>query len=272
MVDSQGRNFAGQGGTDEVNIGVVPGALFEFDQNWTALAFVRTEGFATEEGTIFAKADIAIMQQRSQFVCRVTAGAEPQAIEVLATNDSQNGFKVIATGGLHIALNVWYLIAVTNDGSGAYKLYTLLAEGGFSPGFSSGFSRQGALDNGVNTATVINNAIDLAAPNSFGRHSSSDELEGDLAFEAYFSETFSLQDIERYRSNPARVVQRKSAAFQSAPPTCEYFLPFGMSTPEADFSANAIKGKILGVPSFSIGDGPPVVTPWHTDHPMGGRL
>lgn len=152
-----------------------------------------------------------------------------------------NGTLALQTANLYSA-NVWYMLVVTNDGTGntngsSLDVFTL-----------DGTSVVSSL------LTHGADAADLTNPILIGRNGLTDgfQMNGDMAYVCYTDFVVSARDMQDYILNPVMTAARFK------PSGVQFFLPLNGSSPEVDWSGNANNGTVNGSPS--IVDTPPFST------------
>ena len=225
-----------------IDLGDISTARFEDLVAWTFLSFFRVETTAGDDRCIVGKWASAA----EQFIIRVDGGTAPQEIQVF-TNDAQR-----ITGGNNVALNTWYLVALSNDGGGgatAMAFSLIEMDGTFLDDELTG---DHAGDSGL-TATVFLGK----------RENGQDRMDGDIALTTYVDAALSKQDKLNYLRTPHRMVAKWIGQHG-----VQYFIPGGLSDPEVDLSGSGITANRDGSPT--VGDNPPVGLWYGADVVSGG--
>ena len=171
------------------------------------------------------------------FLLRTDLQGAPANIEVYT-----NGALSI-TGGDSVALNTWYCIAVTNDGTenaGGFKYYLIGMDGSI-----------------VNTVSDQHDsdAVDLTGELSIGGRASNDEMDGDIDYVCYIQQELTQAQCVAYSQNPYRLAQ----SLQTAAGNVVFFLKLGMGGINAvDLSGQATSWT---VPGTLVVSNPPPVAP-----------
>lgn len=215
------RNF-NDNAADYINLGDISTARFIGTTEFSFLVFFRVENTAGDDRVILGK--------ENRFVLRIDQGAASQELQVRVEG------SVIIEGGSNVALDTWYLGAVTNDGtsSATGMLEYLLTMDGT------------VLDNAI---SGDNNLISHTEAIHLGVRAGVDPMDGDIAYAAYFDFELSLAQIKAYLWNPIMFTAQYNA-------NCEFFLPLKGASPEPDWSGNGNNGTVNGSPTIS--DNPPV--------------
>jgi hypothetical protein len=215
---------------ESVRISDISTARFERLETWSFLAFFRTSAIGSEERTIVGKRGTGLDQQFHIYVVREAA---PSRMRVFG------GGSVRITGAESIATDTWYLVAVTNDGTGGtdgITLYTLTMDGSF-------------IDDAV-TGTFSADSSDLTENIYFGIKGvdNTDDLLGDIDYPIYVDKEMSRSEILHYLYNPVRV----AAMLPSDGSSVEYFFKFGATGADAvDLSGKNISPTLNGTPTVA---------------------
>lgn len=205
-----------------ISLGDLSSARFQDLSAWTYLCFWRHET-VTDERCFISKWTAVTAQKHAFFR---TEKATPTHLEIYL-NDT-NFITTTAT----FSTNTWYFFAITNDGTGTnginvyvYNMAGTLvsSESGDHPGDPSDL-----------TAPLI-----IAA-----RGTSEDRMDGDLAYQAYFTEEFTQAEVKAFLINPYQILSQKRN-------NCVFFLPLNGSSPEVDYSGNRNNGTVSGSPILS---------------------
>jgi len=204
-----------------VDLGDIAACKFETAQTWTVLCFFRR--------TTQTSHDVIISKWSSgparQFYIRVASSDD---VHVYMNSGKRiNGATSVTTG--------WYLVAVTNDGTGGaggLKLYTMDMLGAFIDDAVTGQ----ASDDSNLTETI-----------KFGKNNS-DPHNGEIAFAACVGNEMTKEQIIEYRHNPYMVVAKQA--------TVHFFLPLIGGSPEPDWGGADNPGTING--TLVVGSNPPI--------------
>lgn len=222
------RNFSPT--TDEISLGDIAAARFEFDVAWTVLAFFRVEETATDDRCIVSK-------WGAQFLWRIDKGTAPQNIEVY----QDSALKI--TGASSIQLDTWYLGAVTNSGDTPTSTLTLYTFGMDGTPIDDGVTGTNTADRSLTPAIMLGRTA-----------ASSDPMDGDIGFACYVDAVLSKAEVLSYLYNPWQAQRNFQANYGT-----QFFLPLGFASPEPDFSPNGNTGTVSGT---TIGEGPPAGPPF----------
>ncbi len=225
------RNMVRSAGTDYIALGDVAAARFQELSAWTALVFFRMASLdASNEGTIFSKSNNSSSQR--QFWIDINNGTPPQEFEVYINN-----LKVIDNNVNIIDVDIWYMVALANDGTGGaggLKLYMATMDGSFDADHNPTTGTHGG-DSGTLTSPIWAGARNQAA---------ADYWDGDLAHFAYFGSELSSAKILQYLRHPTRVAVAEGS-------NCIFYLPLMGGSPEQDLSGNQNNGTVNGTPTVS---------------------
>ncbi len=235
------RNFVRSAATDYINLGDVAAARYAVSSTWSQFVFFRqASSDSSSESIIIAK---QTQPTDATLRIRINNGTAPQEVEIYMDNSEQ------ITGPDVIALNTWYMIALTNDGTGdagGLKLYLATMDGVFETDYNPATGT--ALEDVSATADVRIGQIES---------SGADWWDGDIAHVSYFNTEFSSAKILQYLFHPKRVAVAEGAG-------CIYYLPLGYGSPEQDLSGNQNNGTVNGTPSISAMPPTAGFTPhWH---------
>jgi len=215
-----------------VDLGDLSSAKFDADVDWTFLCFFRVNQISTDDNAIIGKWTGA----STQFLIRTDNTASGNApMEVWF----DGGLK--RTGGTNIAVDTWYMVAVSNSGAGNNMLLYLYDMGGAALDDALASS---SADDADQTSVVLLGA----------RDANDDNIDGELAHAAYIDKTMSKGEIEQYLWSPARAVAKHITA------GVQFYLPLGLGSTEPDFSGSGNTGTVTG--AMTVEDNPPVA-PWY---------
>ena len=231
------RTFA-DGSANRVTLTNPSSSMFTTGSDWTALGFVRITDTDGDDRTLFGKH----VGAGDRFSIRSDIGAAPRPLHVRV-----NGSR-IAYSGNSIAEGTWYLVGCRQTGASnnmeAFVISLDLATVDIGA------------NNGTNTWT--GNSADLAIGNERASATASDEMDGRVAFCAYFTRKLTDNELRQYARSPLSIWTKYKA-------DALFLLPLIGTSPEPDWSGNGHSGTISDSPG--VGDMPPVMWQW----PLAGR-
>lgn len=220
-----GRLFDADGtGSTFIALGDIAAARFERLETWTYLTFIRVEETEGDERAFIRK---GTSPEHVRF--RTVKEAASVSIDIRLGGSSR-----IITADL-VALNTWYLIAVTNDGTG-----------GANGGQVSVVEMDGSVTDTLFTHSAdagLTGSVDIGVGNI-------DAFDGDIAYCAYVQKELSQREVLDYLANPRSITRFKQT--DGIP----FFLPLGHGSPEPDWSGSGNTGTVNGSPV--VGEMPPV--------------
>jgi hypothetical protein len=220
------REWNGVSG-EAVILGDIAAARFSRDTPFTFLVFFAPRPGGDERAII--------EKVNRQFYARVQKSVDGSKIQVIT-----GGGDINFTGTSALSTNVWYLLAVTNNGTDTANnchIYLLNMSGTL-------------VENADFTRTE--DEIVLTGDVQYGRLLTvHDEYDGGMFCGSYFNRVFSEQDVRSYLRDPYRTSRQYGS-------TCVFFNPlFGTDAPEPDWSGNGHSGTVNGT-NFGIFRNPPV--------------
>jgi len=220
-----------------VSLGDITEARFEALKPWSTLAFFRVEDKTADDRTFISKWGSTGASQ--QFIVRVDDGAGATEIQVFL-----NGVFVLGTGGDVVESDIWYLVCVTNDGTGganSLNQYLLDMSGAF---LGNDASVQHDTDN-----TDLTEPILISGYNS----GASDEMDGDIDYPCYIQKELNKSEMVRYLFDPVGTMLKLKQG--AGVPFCLKLGNLGVDS--FDLSGSKNHGTINLSPSR--GDNPPSV-------------
>jgi hypothetical protein len=208
-----------QNSDDKVRPGDVTNAKFDYTTSWSTMFMWQT--FNDKDTFLIYKWTNAGSQFR-----HITSSSQFKV--------DHDGSQIILTGT--VALNTWYLSAITCDGtadpSSTVTLYIVELE-----------NNNNFLVDGV-TGTISSNDSDLTAPITYGHRSegtfTANWLDGDMAMASYLHNVeLTKSEVLHYARNPWAVIAKYSD-------DARYFLEMGRGSPEPDFTGNGNSGTVTG--------------------------
>ena len=217
-----------------VELGDIATARFEIGEIWTVLSFMRVGETGSDDRSIVSKFGGT---NKNQFLLRTDRDSTPPTNLEVYTQAN-----LAIAGGNNIALDTWYLIAVSNDGTGGasgMKLYSVQMDGTF-------------LDDAA-TGQHTGDESDLTGLITFSEtEANTDEFAGDLDYECYIQKELTKQEILRYLHDPV------GAMLRLKPNGVPYCIKLGyLGKSSFDLSGSKNHGTIFG--SVSRGEDPPTV-------------
>ncbi len=227
-----GRNFPADP-TAYIDLGDITSARFPQGSTWSFLTFARFEELVADDRSVISKSGDIGGTDRNQINVRIDKDDDQSEI-------FRNGTTRIHDGSFTYLVDTWYLIVVTNDGTGgagggAIWSYTL-----------DGTIREDA------TFTMNADETTLTDPIQIGVVDSGfDEMDGDIAHSCYVETQITKAESRSFMLNPYQQV----LAWRAEGLTVEWYLPLIGESPEPDLSGSGNRGTINGSPS--VGANPP---------------
>lgn len=221
---------------DFVNLGDISTARGERATAWTVLAFFRIEDSTTDDHAIISKlAD----GSNVNYWIKVDAQTAPTNLEIFLGG---TWAAEEITGGNNIALNTWYLAAISCNGTSTANDCTLNLLG-----MDGTF-----LDNAL-TGTHSGDPTTMTGATHIGKRANDtgDPADGDIAYVAYVDAELSQAEILEYLHNPISAAMRFKTDYGM-----QYFLELNGEAVEVDISGNKNNGTTNGSPVHS--ENPPV--------------
>lgn len=192
---------------------------------YSVLAFARVEDVSADR-TILSK--WATGSNRN-FWLYFNNGTAP--VELIVGMNADTGLLVTAQS---VQLDTWYLVVITNDGTGSVGTLTAdiieLDENFLVDGDT------GDPQNELGTGESVRIGV---------RSTNADPFDGDIAHVCYVSKVISRDEKVAYLRNPWRM-----ARVWAVSPGVEFYVPCGLGSPEPDFT-KAVEYTIEGAPTIS---------------------
>ncbi len=218
---------------DDINFADITVARLQQLELWSIFAFFRSTNTAGDSRAIISKWTSGASRL---FIARLSQGTAPRPLQVFINA----GLRI--TGASVINLNEWFLMVITNDGTGnagGLKLYTVDMNGVF---LDDGVTGQHTGDQGTPTIDMEIGSIIAGTANSFL---------GDIDLPGYVRVEMVKDDIRQLVRRPYRTAMRHKAT------GVPFLFKQGIGGVNAiDWSGNGVVATVNGTPT--IGDSPPV--------------